>query len=94
MTLPKVITVASDADAAVKLGDDRGAYGFGRSAHGSNPQATYCFESSANATSSLLEHVDDVAGDFANAISEDVEPAQLDNGELPDQGAVVKTTSK
>jgi hypothetical protein len=75
MTLPKVVTVPLDTDAALQ-GDPRGAYGFGRPAHGTDPQATYSFTATANPSTPLAEHLDEVASDFADT---DVLP----EGDLP-----------
>ena len=60
MTLPQVISLPSDADAA-RRGDVRGTYGYGRSAHGSDPGATYHFRPGPDGPSRTQEYFDDIA---------------------------------
>lgn len=72
MTLPRIATLPLDATAA-QQGDARGAYGYGRPAHGSDPQATYRFEPPANVTapSIQMEHLEDIAAAFTREATSD-----------------------
>ncbi|MBN8957158.1 MAG: hypothetical protein J0H17_11415 [Rhizobiales bacterium] len=57
MTLPK-IPLPPEEPPTEGLSDVRGTYGYGRPAHGSDPQARYGFEPKP-AVSTITEFVDD-----------------------------------
>jgi hypothetical protein len=58
MTLPK-IPLPPEEPPTEGVGDVRGTYGYGRPAHGSDPQARYGFEPKPPAVSTITEFVDD-----------------------------------
>lgn len=69
MTLPKVISLPPAADAR-PIGDARGAYGYGRPAHGSDPQARYHFEPGQGGTPETQELFDAIAKVARNPVSQ------------------------
>ena len=60
MTLPKIPLPPAEPSKE-GVGDVRGAYGYGRPAHGSDPQARYGFESNKPAAATIMAFVDDSA---------------------------------
>ena len=64
MTLPKITTIDPDGQRAIPDGDNRGRYGFGRSAHGADPDAMYHFHGAQDAISAVQEYIEEIAEDF------------------------------
>jgi hypothetical protein len=60
MTLPKIPLPPVEPSKETP-GDVRGTYGYGRPAHGSDPQARYGFASNKPAASTITEVADDSA---------------------------------
>ena len=64
MTLPKAVGLPLDAYLK-PVADRRGTYGYGRRAHGSDPQATYHFEKPAG-PAEMKDYGDEIAKDFSD----------------------------
>lgn len=91
MTLPKVATVPLVTDAALK-GDPRGTYGFGRPAHGADPQAAYHFAAGTNTSLQPLEHFEDVANAFAETALAEVADQAVAESRAPSDQSLPKNT--
>lgn len=64
MTLPKIPLMPTEP-VQEGVGDMRGAYGYGRPAHGSDPAARYGFEPQPSGASTKTEFVDEIAREFS-----------------------------
>ena len=64
MTLPKITPLSGNAERELPEGDERGRYGFGRPAHGTDPNARYHFHRAQDDVSTVKEYVEDVGKDF------------------------------